>query len=107
MSNETDLQASVAAALSVEGEHRNRQARRYYELCDLRDAVYAKAQPIENELDAVNAQIQTLQAKATDLAQQIERTWGPNHLALKRSIRILAAELGQNGNRIPPRESLV
>lgn len=82
-------------------------ARRYYELCDRRDAAYRACEPAEVELAAVNARIQADQAKAAELAEQIEQTWAAasddgtkeGWLKLKKEIADIARFFG----RVPPR----
>lgn len=72
----------------------------YWQLCDQRDAVNTKNEPLEAELTKVNAQIAELQAKAQALADMIDDNRGRSAWTeLKKQIRFLAAGLG----RIPPR----
>ncbi len=92
----------IAEALSEGSVDRAKLARRYYALCDLRDATYVEAQPLEAELDTLNVQIQQLQAQAEAKAREIEAVWGPNWITLKREISDLASVL----RRIPSRASL-
>ena len=54
---------------------RKKMAERYHELCDKRDRVYKEAEPLEAELDRVNLERMKLEAKAHELASQIEETW--------------------------------
>ena len=105
MSNhlQAQIEAAVGDALSAE---RRAKAVRYYELCDLRDAVYAQVQPLEDELAGLNAQIEQLQIRAREVAAQIEAGWGPNWLALKKEIANLGGDLGRPPHTLPSRESL-
>lgn len=73
---------------------------RYYALCDQRDAVNKANEPIEAELTKVNDQINALQSKALELANNIDEARGRDKwLKLKSEIAFLARGLG----RIPPR----
>lgn len=74
-------------------------ARRYYDLCDQRDAAYARAAPIEATLAEANARCEAARLEAGELAAEVEAAWGPDHLALKTEIAGLARFLG----KIPPR----
>ena len=107
LDNATDvqsrIQAAVGDALSAE---RRAKAVRYYELCDLRDAVYGQVQPLEDELAGLNAQIEQLQIRAREVAAEIEAGWGPNWLPLKKEIASLGRELGTPPHTVPSRESL-
>jgi chromosome segregation ATPase len=86
---------------------REEMVRRYYELCDRRDAAYEEADPLEKKLDAANAKVMAAQAEASALAEQIEETWAAasddgtreGWLALKKEIADIAAFL----RKIPPR----
>jgi uncharacterized coiled-coil DUF342 family protein len=73
--------------------------KRYYELCDQRDAIYEQVQPLEDQLSGVNAQIEPLRIKALELATQIDSQMGRNFIDIKQEIRQIASYLG----RIPPR----
>lgn len=67
-------------------------------LCKQRDETYAKVQPLEDELTAVNAQIAVLQEKAFSLASQIEAGWGgASWISLKKQIGALAKALSAPG----------
>lgn len=72
---------------------------KYYELCDQRDAVYAKARPVESALAAQSAVVQAEQAKEAALAAEVEAIWGPNWIALKKEI----ADIARTLVKIPPR----
>lgn len=70
----------------------------YDKLCAERDATYAKVDPLEKELDKVNAEIGALQAKANDLAAKIEEGWGgAAWIAKKKEIAKLARALSGSG----------
>ena len=73
--------------------------RRYYDLCDHRDARYAAAAPLEAELDQVNAERERLRLRAGELAAGIEAAWGPDWLAAKKEI----ADIARFFQRVPPR----
>ena len=81
---------------------RDKMVARYYELCDERDAAYAKAQPHETRLDELNRTIQTLQADAAAEAARIEAAWGSDHFKRKKEI----AEIARFLVRIPPRPTV-
>jgi len=73
---------------------------RYYELCDQRDALYAKVQPLEDRITVVNAEIEAKRIEAEGLAKQIEEgLGGPQFIELKKEIAQIAAFL----RKIPPR----
>lgn len=66
----------------------------YDKLCKQRDDTYAKAQPLEDELDKVNAEMEVLRSRAADLAAQIETVWGgASWIALKKQIAAIARAL--------------
>ena len=67
--------------------------KQYKELTAIRDQTYARVQPLEDRLTAVNAQICALQEEASQLGREIEAGWGPGWLHLKRQIRLLAQAL--------------
>lgn len=70
----------------------------YDKLCADRDATYAKVQPLEDELTAVNAQAEQLQLRALELAGKIEAGWGgASWLAKKKQIAALAKALSAPG----------
>jgi uncharacterized coiled-coil DUF342 family protein len=74
--------------------------RQFYRLSDRRDALYAKVQPFEDRLTAVNAEIMARQEEASQLAAEIDRgLGGESFLQLKREIRRIASFL----RFIPPR----
>ena len=83
---------------------RKKMAARYYELCDLRDARYAEAEPLEEKLAAANARCEAARVEANALAAEIEAVWGGEAwLALKKEIADIARFFG----RIPPRQESV
>ncbi len=66
----------------------------YARLCALRDAVNEQNKPLEDDLTAVNSQIETLRQRAMDIAARIDDNRGRgNWMALKRDIGILAQAL--------------
>jgi len=77
---------------------------RYRHLCAERDAAYARAKPVEMALDAQNAVVEAERLKAMDLARQVEEAWGPEHLAIKREISLLAKLLGRPNGPLATRE---
>lgn len=91
---------SETTALDRAAELRAQMAETYHALCDQRDAAYAKAAPVQAELDKAITATQACQATELALAKQIEDIWGPDHFALKKEIGRLAAALG----KIPPRK---
>jgi uncharacterized protein (DUF3084 family) len=77
--------------------------KQYYQLCDQRDTLYAKAQPLEDKLTQLNDQIQPLQVAAQAVAAELDSLYNAGSLFLvKKQIRQLAAYLG----KIPPREKV-
>lgn len=86
---------------------REKMVARYYALCDVRDAAYAEAAPIEAKLDAANLRAMAAQQEAEKLAEEIEQTWAKHSedgtktgwLALKKEIADIARFL----HKIPPR----
>lgn len=92
--------STTQTALESSAELRSKMLGMYYQLCDQRDAVYAKAAPIEAQLAEASLRVQDAKAVETALAEQVEAIWGPNWFDLKREISRLAASIG----RIPPRE---
>ena len=70
----------------------------YDKLCAQRDATYAEAQPYEDQLTEVNAQIDALSHRQKELTVKIETIWGgPAWIALKKQIAALAKALGAPG----------
>lgn|GEM_PF-3917649 len=64
---------------------------RLAELCAIRDQVNAANAPLESQLDAIHAQIETLRAQAQALADRIDDTRGRERwIALKREIGMLS-----------------
>jgi uncharacterized coiled-coil DUF342 family protein len=73
----------------------------YYSLCDRRDALYKKVQPLEDELTKVNAEVIKLQDKQRELSEKIDDGLGRgSFIALKREIAMIAKFL----RFIPPRK---
>ena len=91
--------SEVAEAMTKSADLRGKLLEQYFTLCDARDAVYAKAAPVQAELDKAIAATQACQATEAALAREIESIWGPNWVAMKKEIAQLAAVLG----KIPPR----
>lgn len=76
---------------------------RFYELCDQRDALYAKAQPLEDELDKANVECEQARLRAEKIASQIDTVLGRDKfLALKREIAQIARYLGKIPARAAP-----
>jgi len=73
-------------------------------LCAQRDALYAKVQPLEDELTAVNAQAEVARLKAAELASQIDATLGQGFIALKKQIGALARVLSAPGGLLATKE---
>jgi hypothetical protein len=93
-------QAYGKAPGAAPGFDRAALARRYHELCDLRDARYAEAAPLEAKLDAANARCEAARVEALELAAKVEAVWGgESWLALKKEIADIARFFG----RVPPR----
>jgi hypothetical protein len=68
---------------------------RYRALCADRDAAYELAKPAELALAAQSAIVIAEQAKEEALAREVEAAWGPDHLARKKEISLLAKLLGR------------
>lgn len=90
---------AVSAALEMSVELRSQMAGIYYKLCDERDAAYARAAPLEKKLAQACEATNAARAVEMDLAAQVEKAWGPNHLAIKKEIANIARALV----KIPPR----
>lgn len=74
--------------------------KRYYELTDQRDALYAKVQPLEDKLTKQNEAAEQARLAAEETAKQIDKgLGGEKFLALKREIAQIAGFL----RKIPPR----
>ena len=70
----------------------------YDKLCAERDATYAKVDPLEKELNKINAEIGALQAKANAFAAKIEDSWGgAGWISKKKEIAKLARALSGSG----------
>lgn len=75
---------------------------RYHQLCELRDATYAKSAPVQAQLDAANAECEAARLKAAQLSAEIDAIWGgPAWLEMKKEIADIARFLG----KIAPREA--
>lgn len=69
----------------------SKMGQRLAELCALRDQVNAANAPLESQLDALHAQIETLRAQAQALADRIDDNRGRERwIALKREIGMLS-----------------
>jgi hypothetical protein len=98
----SNTQTAITAALKSGAVDKVKLARRYYALCDLRDAAYAEAEPIEKALEQANLEAEAARLKADELSKKVEAIWGPNWFSLKREIADIAGIL----RKIPPRDSL-
>ena len=68
----------------------------YRELCATRDAVNAKNEPLERQLDAANARAAAAKQEADAIAAQIDANrGGQKWLDLKYQIAVLARALGR------------
>lgn len=77
----------------------------YDKLCAQRDAKYVEAQPYEDQLTDINTQIDKLQIRQRELANQIETIWGgPSWISLKKQIAALAKALGAPGGILAVKE---
>lgn len=76
--------------------------RRYYELCDQRDAIKAKVAPIEAEMAKVAAQHEAARLRLAELTKKRTeaRGGGEAFVSMKQEIAMLAKALGP---RIPGR----
>lgn len=98
----SNTQSAITAALKSGAVDKVKLARRYYALCDLRDATYKDAEPLEKALEKANLEAERARLKAEEIAKQVEAVWGPNWFALKREIAEIAGIL----RKIPPRDQL-
>lgn len=67
---------------------------RYKALCATRDEINAKLVPVQSELDKVNSEIQIKQARALELANELNAVRGGKEwIDLKKEIGMLAKAL--------------
>ena len=85
---------------NIEPLDRDKLRDEYYSLCEYRDAVYKKSEPLENELTKVNQEIEKLRVIQEQLTKQIELTWGANWLLVKKKIADIVRFFG---GRVPPK----
>lgn len=94
------MNTDIEQLLAEDHDERAKMAATYHKLCEARDAVNARVQPLQQQLDAACAATQAARAEELRLAGAIEAEWGPHWLALKRRIAELARSLG----KIPPKQ---
>lgn len=90
----TMTEAEVQALQNAINNETLAETRAKYEaLCDERDAINAKVEPIQVKLDAANTEAEAARVKAAALADEIEELWGADWLKLKKSISLRAGRI--------------
>lgn len=93
------MTTNIEQLLAADNDDRAKMLATYYALCDARDEVNARVAPLQAQLDEAVAKTQAARAEELRIAAEIDATWGPTWVPLKKRIGELARIL----IKIPPR----